>query len=143
MPKQLLPVGAFLILGALTCTNTTPPLTTTPEETSSGPETDDPVILHEAGIENAYPRLSADGSRILYQSNRTGKWQLFIMDIATGGQQHITNDEHNNNFVDWCADNAWVAFVSDRDGNEEIYRMRADGSERERLTVHAARDIHP
>lgn len=101
------------------------------------------VVLHEPGVENAYPRLSADGKRILYQSNRTGKWQLYIMDIATGTQQPITHDAHNNNFVDWSADNVWVAFVSDRDGNEEIYRMRTENGQPERLTNDPGRDIHP
>lgn len=103
----------------------------------------DTVLLHEPGVENAYPRLSADGRRILYQSDRTGTWQLFIMDLATGAQHRITHDAHNNNFVDWSADNEWVAFVSDRDGNEEIYRMRTNGADIERLTNDPTRDIHP
>jgi TolB protein len=101
------------------------------------------VLLHEAGVENAYPRLSTDGKRILYQSNRTGTWQLFIMDIATKKQTRLTTDAFNNNFVDWSADNQWVAFVSDRDGNEEIYRMKTDGTGIERLTTDPERDIHP
>jgi TolB protein len=101
------------------------------------------VLLHEEGVENAYPRLSRDGTRILYQSNRTGKWQIYIMDIATKQQTRLTNDAFNNNFVDWSSENGWVAFVSDRDGNEEIYRMKADGSKVERLTNDPARDIHP
>jgi TolB protein len=110
----------------------------------SPPEFAEPtVILHEDRVENAYPRLSNDGKRILYQSNRTGRWQLFIMEIATRKQTRITNDTHNNNFVDWSADNQWVAFVSDRDGNEEIYRMKTDGTGIERLTNDPARDIHP
>lgn len=94
-------------------------------------------------MENAYPRLSKDGKRILYQSNRTGTWQVYIMDIATKQQTRITTDTFNNNFVDWSADNQWVALVSDRDGNEEIYRMKVDGSSLERLTSDPARDIHP
>ncbi len=101
------------------------------------------VLLHELGVENAYPRLSKDGSRILYQSNRTGNWQLFIMDLATKHQMRLTTDSFNNNFVDWSADGEWVAFVSDRDGNEEIYRMKVHGSNVERLTRDPARDIHP
>ena len=107
------------------------------------PAPDRAVLLHEPGVENAYPRLSNDGQRILYQSNRTGSWQLFIMDLASGEQQRLTNDTFNNNFVDWSADNEWVAFVSDRDGNEELYRVRSDGTQLERLTDHPERDIHP
>lgn len=101
------------------------------------------ILLHEDGVENAYPRLSRDGKRVLYQSNRTGKWQLWVMDFASRTQTRLTHDEFNDNFVDWSADNAWIAFVSDRDGNEELYRMRSDGSALERLTDDPARDIHP
>lgn len=114
-----------------------------PRADPSGPVKRYEVLLHEDGVENAYPRLSKDGGRILYQSNRTGTWQLFIMDIATKQQSRVTDDGFNNNFVDWSADNEWIAFVSDRDGNEEIYRMRTDGSGIERLTNDPARDIHP
>ena len=110
---------------------------------SAAAEHDPNVLLAEPGIENAYPRLSNDGQRILYQSNRTGSWQLFVMDLTTGEQRRLTTDGFNNNFVDWSPDNQWVAFVSDRDGNEEIYRVRIDGTELERLTDDPARDIHP
>jgi len=87
------------------------------------------ILLKEDNIENAYPRLSADGKKILYQSNRIGKWQLYIMDIDGKSQQRITNDTFNNNFPDWSSDNKWIAFVSDRDGNEEIYAMKFIGNE--------------
>jgi Tol biopolymer transport system component len=36
-----------------------------------------------------------------------------------------------------------IAFVSDRDGNHEIYIMSADGSEQRNLTVNSAADEHP
>jgi Tol biopolymer transport system component len=121
-----------------------------PREVSAVPERPPPpapfpvrVLLHEDGIENAYPRVSADGTQILYQSNRTGKWQLFVMDLESGEQRRVLDDAWNDNFVDWSADGEWVAFVSDRDGNEEIYRVRIDGTKLERLTDHPARDIHP
>jgi len=101
------------------------------------------ILLKEDGIENAYPRLSNDGKKILYQSNRTGKWQLYIMDIGTRSQQRVTSDDFNNNFHDWSPDNRWIAFVSDRDGNEEVYLMKTDGSDLKRLTNDPGRDIHP
>ena len=101
------------------------------------------VLLHEPGVENAYPRLSADGRRLLYQSDRTGRWQLFVMDLATRAQTCLSDGTADDNFPDWSADGDWVAFVSNRDGNEEVYRMRIDGSGLERLTDDPARDIHP
>ena len=101
------------------------------------------VLLHEAGVENAYPRLSSDGRRLLFQSDATGRWQLFLMDITTGGRTRLSDGTADDNFPDWSADGQWVAFVSNRDGDDEIYRMRIDGSGLERLTSHPGRDIHP
>ena len=101
------------------------------------------LIYRVDGKEAAYPRLSADGKRILYQTNERGNWQLRIMDIASGKQTNVLEDSFNNNFPDWSADNEWIAFVSDRDGNEEIYLMRTDGRELKRITNDEGRDIHP
>ena len=39
--------------------------------------------------------------------------------------------------------NGKIAFVSTRDGNEEIYVMDADGANETRLTTELGRDIHP
>jgi len=36
-----------------------------------------------------------------------------------------------------------IAFQSDRDGNDEIYVMNADGSNQERLTYNAVADFYP
>lgn len=141
MARATLPLALLLALSGA-CTQE--PAVTEPVAATALPDPGEPtVLLDEPGVENAYPRLSNDGRRILYQSNRTGSWQLFIADTVTGEQQRLTTDAFNNNFVDWSADNEWVAFVSDRDGNEELYRMRSDGTGLERLTEHPERDIHP
>ena len=100
-------------------------------------------ILWAEGVENAYPRWSKDGRRILFQSNRSGKWQLFTMNADGSEVKQITLHDSNSNFPDWSPDNSKIAFVSDRDGNEEIYIMNADGSGLKRLTNNPARDIHP
>jgi TolB protein len=100
-------------------------------------------IVGIEGTECAYPRYSQDQSKILYQSNQSGKWQLFIMDINSGKQKAVMKDNFNNNFPDWNSDNSMIAFVSDRDGNEEIYLINADGTGLKRITEDAARDIHP
>ncbi len=100
-------------------------------------------ILWVDGVKNAYPRWSKDGARILYESNRTGKWQLFVMD-ADGSHDHaITTGSADNQLPDWSPDNAWIAFVSNRDGNDEIYVMRTGGTGLRNLSNSPARDIHP
>lgn len=113
-----------------------------PETNASQKENVQEVVWME-GVENAYPRWSQDGERVLFQSNRSGKWQLYVMDANGSNVQQLTQGDHNNNFPDWSADNRKIAFVSDRDGNEEVYVMDRNGSNLTRLTNHPARDIHP
>jgi Tol biopolymer transport system component len=110
-----------------------------PARAGSEPRT----ILREEGVKNAYPRWSRDASRILYQSNRSGKWQLFVMDRDGSHRTPLTDGSFNDNYPDWSPDNSSIAFVSDRDGNEEVYVMNADGSGLRNLSKSPAQDIHP
>lgn len=101
------------------------------------------TVIEEAGVENAYPRLSKDGGSVLCQSNKSGKWRICICFVKPGPITYITDGAHNDNFPDWSYDNQWIAFVSDRDGNEEIYLCGANGKDVRRVTTNTARDIHP
>ncbi len=101
------------------------------------------VVIYQEGVENAYPHWSKDGMTILYQSNRTGKWQLYVINRDGTNDRRITNDAFNNYMADWSPDNRQIAFVSDRTGNEEIFVMNSDGSGQRNLSNSPARDIHP
>jgi TolB protein len=48
-----------------------------------------------------------------------------------------------DSYPTWSPDGSLIAFVSSRDGNSEIYVMRADGSAVQRLTNNAAWDGQP
>ncbi|HSA59917.1 MAG TPA: hypothetical protein VLJ37_09570 [bacterium] len=48
-----------------------------------------------------------------------------------------------NNQPAWSRDGRWIYFVSSRDGNKEIYRVRPDGTGEERLTNDPAEDTSP
>lgn len=100
-------------------------------------------ILRVEGVKNAYPRWSKDGSRILYESNRTGKWRLHVMDANGSHDRALTPGTADDQLPDWSPDNAWIAFTSNRDGNEEIYVMRENGTGLRNLSNSPARDIHP
>src|SRR5262249_36219825 len=46
-------------------------------------------------------------------------------------------------FARWSADGTRLVFMSDRDGDEEISLMNADGTDPRRLTRKPGRDAHP
>lgn len=101
------------------------------------------VVLHTEGVKYAYPRWSPDGRQVLFQSDESGHWQLFVSALDGSGRRLLSRPEDNCYFGDWSPDGSLVAFVSDRSGNEEVYVMNSDGTGLRNLTNDPARDIHP
>lgn len=101
------------------------------------------AILWTDGVKNAYPRWSRDGARILYESDRSGRWQLYVMNQDGSGDHRITDETANDELPDWSPDNTRIAFVSDRTGNQDVFVMSADGGDVRNLSRSPARDIHP
>ena len=82
------------------------------------------------------PRLSPDASRIAVQVEGANE-QIWIYDLARGVFTQLTTEWDNEGPV-WSPDSRHVAFLSPRDGAQNLYRMAVDGSAVvERLTVSA------
>jgi TolB protein len=63
---------------------------------------------------------------------------------ADGTQQRMLTSAGKNNFAPtFSPDGKQLAFVSDRDGNKEIYVMNAAGSNQKRLTSNLVDDTSP
>lgn len=89
-----------------------------------------------------HPAWSPDGKQMVV-SNITGSG-LWIVDANGKNRRPLTQQGGNyNRFPAWSPDGKRIAFVSDRDGNSEIYWIRPDGSELTRVTNHPALDSHP
>ena len=64
------------------------------------------------------------------------------MNADGSNQTNLTNNAADDRHQSFSPDGT-IAFVSDRDGNNEIYVMNADGSNQTRLTNNAADDGQP
>ncbi|MFL5950595.1 MAG: hypothetical protein ACJ74M_03235 [Gaiellaceae bacterium] len=84
-------------------------------------------------------RGTADG--IVFAAAPHGTSHLFV----TRGRQVVQLTDANGSDLapTWSPDRRQLAFQSNRDGNWEIYTMRADGSAARRLTNDGARDGEP
>jgi Tol biopolymer transport system component len=75
--------------------------------------------------------------RLVFQSDRQGN-----ADVYAGGLR-LTADGAADGEPAASPDGRLIAFVSTRDGNRELYVMRADGSRKRRVTRNAADDEWP
>ena len=73
--------------------------------------------------------LSPDEQRIALEiQGDDGEWDIWIYEIERGGSQVLLTTEGNNREPVWSPDGEWVFFRSDRSGNYDIFKRRADRS---------------
>ncbi|MEM7342857.1 MAG: hypothetical protein AAF485_01315 [Chloroflexota bacterium] len=106
---------------------------------------------HPAADEN--PAWSPAWIRIVFQSNRHGNWDIFSMradcDMTSPDAKslcdlrQLTNNPADDMRPTWSPDGRFIAFVSTRDGNPEIYVMDKNGQNQRRLTFHPGGDWQP
>ena len=81
---------------------------------------------------------------IAFVSDRDGNFEIYVVNADGTGLTNLTNHpaddggggfnvEHPN--FAWSPDGRQIVFISDRDGNPEIYVMAADGTGQTRLTM--------
>jgi len=95
-------------------------------------------------VENSYPFWSPDGSKIVFQSNRSGgNSDIYIMDSDGTNAKRITNSLGDDLTPVWSPDGQKIVFQSMRDGNEELYIMELDGSNQRNITYSKDAEMHP
>ena len=93
--------------------------------------------------DNSAPEWSPDGQKIVFDSNRDGKLEIYVMDADGSNVQRLTHNDKTDSRPAWSPDGQRIVFNSSRDGNLEIYVMDADGGNVERLTFNNHPDGHP
>ncbi|MBI4834115.1 MAG: PD40 domain-containing protein [Planctomycetes bacterium] len=96
--------------------------------------------LLKDGFNNGRPCWSPDGSRIAFESNRKGNWDIYTVDIDGNNLKQLTDNNADDRFPAWSPDGKQIAFDSTRDGNTEIYIMDTDGKNQKRLTENQVED---
>ncbi len=113
--------------------------------------------LTTSGAFDSNPAISPDGRRLAFASDRDGDWDVYVMRLAPEGPKNVPIRPTRNTRPDpdgppymydfspeWSPDGKKIAFFTDRDGDSEIYRMRAtDGANPTRLTYNPAFDLEP
>ncbi len=95
-------------------------------------------------FDDIMPSFSPDGSKVLFQSNRSGNWDIYVMEMAVGESKalRLTDNPDEEENPSYSPDGRYVTFTSTRDDKSakkfkprEIYVMFANGKSQRRITT--------
>ncbi|MBN1660808.1 MAG: PD40 domain-containing protein [Anaerolineae bacterium] len=79
------------------------------------------------------PAWSPDGSQVAFVSTRTGNWELFVIDIATGQERRLTDHTADDLGPVWSPNGRQIAFLSNRGGVWAIYILDLKSGREQKL----------
>ena len=94
-------------------------------------------------IVNSYPSPSPDGDRVVFQSNRSGVFQIYSMKADGTDVHQLTNLPDDSYGPSYSPDGKLIAFAHGGGGKSDVYVMRADGSQVHALTTDGLDNSHP
>jgi Tol biopolymer transport system component/tRNA A-37 threonylcarbamoyl transferase component Bud32 len=98
-----------------------------------------------AGVDVGSIALASDGTKLAYTkiTERTNIWSIPVVQdriLTLDEALPLTSENHYIDLMSVSPDKEWIAFDSNRSGNQDIWIMRKDGSGLRQLTTNAAHD---
>lgn len=85
------------------------------------------------GYIDRHPRALPDGKTIVFQSNRSGAWEIWSVRSDGGSLRQLTFDGGNEPPIP-TPDGKWIVYASDRSGKTTLWQMSTDGSGSAQIT---------
>ncbi|WP_332855939.1 Tol-Pal system beta propeller repeat protein TolB [Duganella sp. S19_KUP01_CR8] len=95
-----------------------------------------------AGNYNISPRVSADGKTLAYISRRDGNYQLYVMDLASGQEQRLS-DSTDDQYPSFAPNGKYIMYATQAGGRKSLAVVSVDGRVKQRLTTQAGNIKEP
>jgi len=93
------------------------------------------VQLTNNNFDNSYASYNKEGEIIVFESNRNGNWQIYIMDVNGNKQERIINSSSNDRHPTWHPSKNIILFESDRTGINELYTYNLSGKTLKKVPI--------
>jgi Tol biopolymer transport system component len=89
------------------------------------------------------PVVSPDGNFLVFSSDRTGNYDIYLVNFGKSGFTQMTQDEEDDRYPNWSADGKTIIFCSKRTGKGDIYEIGRDKAMPVSLTASGLIDEYP
>lgn len=105
------------------------------EDAPSGPTLSLDKLLFESGEFISNPRLSPDGSKVLFEIRlpEDDRTDIFIVGADGTGLTNLTHDPSRDGEGSWSPDSEYILFASAREGGVLFYRVEVESGQIEKL----------
>lgn len=85
--------------------------------------------------------LAPNEQSFAYLARGEPQQDLFIANLTGAPLKRLTDDAAQDIIPRWSPDGKWIAFISDRSGKYEIWKVRPDGTELQAMTHEPGKEV--
>lgn len=102
-----------------------------------------PVQITFGDCRDLDPVVSPNGDYLVFSSDRTGNFDIFLFVFGGPGVTQLTHDEKDDRYPSWGADNRTIVYSSKKTGRSDIYQITRDNPASLQITATDALDEYP